>query len=125
VELRAGGTVRLPGGWRLQAELLTMDVHRDGLPRDLWSAVCDFDLPMPLRVRAPRRGDRVRPLGLDGGRKLSELFIDRKVPADERPGYPVVEIDGEILWVPGIVRGESRPITPTTCRGLRLRAEHL
>jgi tRNA(Ile)-lysidine synthase len=74
-------------------------------------------------VRRPRRGERVRPLGLGGSRKLSDVFIDRRVPADERAGYPVVVCRDEIVWVPGVVRAESLCIGPRTRRMLSLRAE--
>jgi tRNA(Ile)-lysidine synthase len=73
-------------------------------------------------VRFPRRGERVRPLGLGGSRKLSDVFIDRKVPVEDRATYPVVDCRGEILWVPGIVRAEHGRVGPTTRRVLVLRA---
>lgn len=123
VPLPLGEWLDLPGGWRLRAESMTVDRAAAVLPADLWSAVLDFDQTAALRVRTSRRGERVRPLGLGGGRKLSDLFIDRKVPADERASHPVIEIDGEILWVPGVVRGASRPLTAATRMALRLSAE--
>ena len=78
--------------------------------------------PAGVRVRCPRRGDRVRPLGLGGSRKLSHLFVDRKVPRQARGGYPVVEMGGEIVWVPGVVRSESRRLTDQTAAVVLLRA---
>jgi tRNA(Ile)-lysidine synthase len=121
-ELVPGRSLRLPGGWVLRADQVTI-ASGDPLPRDLWSAHCDFEVEAQLRIRTRRRGDRVHPLGFEGSRKLSDLFIDRKVPVDERADYPVVEADGEILWVPGVVRGRGHLVSRGTSRVLRLSAE--
>jgi tRNA(Ile)-lysidine synthase len=53
-------------------------------------------------VRSRRPGDRLRPLGGPGERKLKELLIDRRIPADGRDRLPILEIDGRIAWVPGV-----------------------
>jgi tRNA(Ile)-lysidine synthase len=60
----------------------------------------------PLVVRGWREGDRMRPLGLGGTKTLQDLFTDRKVPRALRHGLPVVESDGEIVWVAGVAVDE-------------------
>jgi tRNA(Ile)-lysidine synthase len=61
-----------------------------------------------LQVRGWRHGDRVQPLGLGGRKKLQDLFVDRKVPRDQRPMVPVVLSVGErIAWVAGHAIGEA------------------
>src|SRR4051812_15865052 len=77
-----------------------------------------FDLEglvLPLGVRAPRPGDRMRPRGGRGSRKLSDLFIDAKVPRPARSGTPIlVAGDGTILFVPGLRPAETgRPVIGT------------
>jgi len=57
-------------------------------------------------VRNRRPGDRLRPLGAPGARKLKELLVDRRVPAAERDRLPILEIDGSIAWVAGITIDE-------------------
>lgn len=53
-------------------------------------------------VRGRRPGDRVRPVGVGGSKKLQDLLVDRKVPADQRDRVPVVtDAAGRIVWVPG------------------------
>ena len=54
-----------------------------------------------LVVRSWRPGDRMRPLGLGGSRKLQDIFVDAKVPAAQRPEVPVFECGGQIVWLPG------------------------
>ncbi|MBN1670350.1 MAG: tRNA lysidine(34) synthetase TilS [Kiritimatiellae bacterium] len=55
----------------------------------------------PLLVRSWRPGDRIHPLGLDGSKKLQDLFVDAKLPRAQRNRVPVLECAGEIVWVPG------------------------
>ena len=62
----------------------------------------------PLALRALRAGDRMAPRGGRGSRKLSDLFIDAKIPRDERPSRPVLcDAWGTILFVPGLRPSES------------------
>lgn len=61
-------------------------------------------LNLPLTIRGRRPGDRFHPLGAPGSRKLQDVLVDRKVPADARDEVPVVvDRDGEIVWVAGLV----------------------
>ncbi len=66
------------------------------------TATLDAATVSGLVVRARRPGDRFRPLGLGGWKKLQDLFVDRKVPREERDLIPIV-VDGEgrIVWVAG------------------------
>jgi tRNA(Ile)-lysidine synthase len=58
-------------------------------------------------LRAPRRGDRVAPLGGVGRRPLRRLLMEARVPRSERGRYPVVASGETILWVPGICRSAA------------------
>jgi tRNA(Ile)-lysidine synthase len=60
----------------------------------------------PLTVRSWRSGDRMRPVGLGGTKTLQDLFTDRKVPRALRHTLPVVESEGEIVWVAGVAVDE-------------------
>lgn len=74
----------------------------------------------PLTVRSPLPGDRLKPWGMRGTRKLKEIFIDLKVPRRLRMQSPLIEKDGEILWIPGIRRSRSAPVVPGTRRVLKV-----
>jgi tRNA(Ile)-lysidine synthase len=58
-----------------------------------------------LRLRATSDGDRLRPLGGAGRRKVSRLLMEAKVGRGERAAYPVVVAAGDVAWVPGVCRG--------------------
>jgi tRNA(Ile)-lysidine synthase len=56
----------------------------------------------PLTVRNRRPGDRFRPLGLAGRKKLQDYFVDRKVARHRRDRVPlVVDETDRIVWVAG------------------------
>jgi tRNA(Ile)-lysidine synthase len=62
--------------------------------------------PGALVVRGWREGDRMHPAGLGGTKSLQDLFTDRKVPRALRHTLPVVESNGEIVWVAGVAVDE-------------------
>ena len=60
-------------------------------------------------VRSRRPGDRIRPLGASGSRRLKEVLIDRGVPREERDRLPLLcvgERGERIAWVPGVTIDE-------------------
>lgn len=60
-------------------------------------------LPLPLIVRSRRPGDRIRPGGFTGSRKVQNVLVDLKVPAHERPAYPLFcDESGAVVYVPGL-----------------------
>ena len=73
-------------------------------------------------VRAWRDGDRMRPAGLGGTKSLQDLFTDRKVPRALRRSLPVVEANGEIVWVAGVAAAERRPGDPVALEARQVSA---
>jgi tRNA(Ile)-lysidine synthase len=115
--------VCLRSGWRIRA---TCEPVAAGWlrPSSLFEAAADASaLAAPLLVRTVRPGDRIQPLGLRGHRKLQDVLVDRKIPLAARRAYPVVELDGEVLWVPGVIRSNRALVTAQTRAALRLVAE--
>jgi tRNA(Ile)-lysidine synthase len=72
-----------------------------------------------LLVRERRDGDRVRVWGR-GGRKLKKLLQERGLKLTLRDRLPIVELGGEILWVPGVARSELAPVAQTSNQLLEL-----
>jgi tRNA(Ile)-lysidine synthase len=67
---------------------------------------------LPLQVRNRRPGDRFRPLGAPGRRKLQDVLVDRKVPRFERDGVPViVDATDRIVWVAGVALAHECRVT--------------
>jgi tRNA(Ile)-lysidine synthase len=64
------------------------------------------ELPFPWIVRYFHKGDRFRPLGIDGSKKVKDLFMDRKIPLRERARTPLLICRDEIVWVCGVQPSE-------------------
>ncbi|SMD04694.1 tRNA lysidine(34) synthetase TilS [Sporomusa malonica] len=85
------------------------------------TAVFDLDqLRLPLTIRTRLPGDRFRPLGLGGSKKLKEFFIDTKVPEAERDCIPIIADCQEIIWIAGYRQSEHGRITDNTKKILQL-----
>lgn len=67
-----------------------------GIPPDLDSSHLEFT----VRSRLP--GDRFRPLGMSGTRKLKDFLIDRRIPVSERDRLPLLVLGSQIIWVAGV-----------------------
>jgi tRNA(Ile)-lysidine synthetase-like protein len=117
VEVPGAGEYALAGGVTVLVRDLVRDAQPDG---DLvW-----FDgerLAWPLTLRGRRAGDRMRPRGGRGTRKLADLMIDAKIPRHERERLPVVvAADGELLFVGGLRPSEAGRPGPGTRRWIGL-----
>lgn len=111
IDLPVPGRVRAGERWWIESERLDGQGDRPaGVPGPLETVLDASQARFPLRVRPPRPGDRVRLSR--GGRKISDLLVDAKVPRRERSEVPlVVDADDLVLWVPGVaaaVRGGRR-----------------
>ncbi len=77
--------------------------------------------PRVFDVRGWLPGDRFKPLGAPGTKKLKDWFIDRHIPQKERKQLPIViNSTGEILWVPGFPPADALKIRRNTKLALRL-----
>jgi len=83
-------------------------------------ALLDFDdLAFPLTLRSFHPGDRFHPLGMEGEKKIKDLFIDCKVPALQRKRIPILCRGERILWVAGVRIDHRARLKPETKRILR------
>ena len=81
---------------------------------------------LPLAVRNRRPGDRFRPLGAPGRRKLQDFLVDRKVPRPERDALPlVVDARDRIVWVPGLSVAEDFRVSHPSQAVILLRVRRL
>ena len=68
-----------------------------------FNALCDLGrLNPPLMVRTRKPGDRMRPIGAPGTRKLQDILTDAHVPRHLRDRLPLVFAGGRLVWVPGV-----------------------
>ncbi|MBA9087549.1 tRNA(Ile)-lysidine synthase [Fontibacillus solani] len=79
-------------------------------------AVFDTDgLHYPLTVRSRLPGDIMKVMGLNGSKKVKDIFIDEKIPPSLRSEIPIVtDANGQILWIPGVRRSAIATVSPHT-----------
>lgn len=76
----------------------------------------------PLTVRSRSAGDRLEPLGVNGSKKVKDIFIDLKVEPKERNRVPIVaDAAGRILWIPGIRRSRHALVSEQSLNRICLR----
>jgi len=93
IDLPVPGRVTLPGG-------LSLEARAAGGPAVSNGEMAVVAAPNgPLMVRTRRPGDRVRAKGRD--MSLKKFLMERRVPADERVGLPLLAAGSHVLWVPG------------------------
>ena len=72
-------------------------------------------LIFPLVLRSRQQGDKFKPIGMNGYKKLSDFFIDEKVSLSDKDYVPIlVNGNGEIIWVAGWRQDNRYKLTETT-----------
>ncbi|MCK4448490.1 MAG: tRNA lysidine(34) synthetase TilS, partial [Candidatus Marinimicrobia bacterium] len=78
-----------------------------------------------VKLRRWRLGDRIRPLGLEHSKKVSDLFVDLKIPRIRKDRIPLLVCNEKIIWVCGLKLSDSFKITSETTTILKLRYEEV
>jgi tRNA(Ile)-lysidine synthase len=118
----ASGPLYLPGGGCLTGERVQWDPteappYLTANPdQEAWLAA---DSPV-LRVRQWQPGDRYRPLGAPGSRKLQDLFTDAKLNREQKHRLPVILSGDDILWVPGFSPNHAVRVQASAISALKL-----
>jgi len=127
--IEAGESVMLSTGALLETDVVELDdALRDSIRSGEVDVVCEAYIAIEdgqaFEVRGWQPGDRFRPIGAPGSKKLKDWFIDRQIPAKERKLLPLVLTNsGEIAWVPGFPPADNLKIRATTKLALRLTYE--
>ena len=121
IELPVPGTVYLPGGWAISAEVKEVP---ERVPGDAWLAFLDADaLAEPIYLRCARPGERFQPLGMDGRSiKLSDFWTNVRLPRRLRALWPLVTCGDAVVWITGLRIAHPYRVTKATRRVVALRA---
>jgi tRNA(Ile)-lysidine synthase len=85
------------------------------IPSSRDTAVLDMEkMDFPLELRKWKEGDWFCPLGMNKKKKLSDFFIDNKVPLNLKDKIWVITSKGSIAWIPGYRIDERFKITDKT-----------
>ncbi|MCM3113576.1 tRNA lysidine(34) synthetase TilS [Lederbergia lenta] len=60
-------------------------------------------IQFPIIVRTRRPGDRMKIKGMNGSKKVKNIFMEMKIPLQDRRNWPIItDNSGQILWIPGL-----------------------
>ncbi|NJN79544.1 MAG: tRNA lysidine(34) synthetase TilS [Anaerolineales bacterium] len=109
----------LAGGWKFASEVWRLPaLAKEQAERneDKFQVWLDAEgLPGQLELRARRAGDQFSPLGMDGHtQKISDFFVNEKVPQRARDHWPLLCAGDEIVWVPGFRPAHQFRLTDET-----------
>lgn len=101
-----GDTIISEAGARLVARL-TREIEMPLKARKDQAFIDAGKLCGILRARSIHSGDRVRPFGMQGTKKLQDVFVDAKISREDRAKAVVVCDEEKIVWVAGAVASED------------------
>ena len=120
--------VRLPDGITARASIVSRDevifeeksADREASIKNLrYTKWLDYDKIRENAVwRTRRPGDRISIK--TGSKKLKDLFIEEKIPADKRDSICFLAVGNEVIWIPGFRIGNSFKVTDQTQRILKV-----
>lgn len=94
--------------------------------KDRFIKYFDYDkIKGEIYIRNRRLGDTIQPFGMSGNKKLKDLFIDKKIPIDEREKIPILVDKNDIIWVVGLRTSEKYKITSYTKNVLVIKYKNL
>jgi len=74
------------------------------------------DVTLPLRVRTRRNGDKIWIKNFNHAKKVSDIFIDSKIPLEKRDLWPiVVDSSDKIIWIPNIKKSKYNRLKNEKC----------
>lgn len=115
--------MELPVKKKLRLDIPALSIVGQGVPTrprqrtgngKMRIAVDRQKLRWPVIVRSIRPGDRFRPLGMTGRKKVGDYLTDRKVPPVFRDEIPVVCDSQGIIWLVGFEIADRVKMTDTT-----------
>ena len=112
--------------FQLEARIITASEYLSEPPTAKHTAWLDKELlHFPLRIGKWKTGDRFQPLGMNTFKKVSDHFIDNKVPVFKKEQALLIRSQGEIVWIAGDridhrfrVTNQTREILELTFRRL-------
>ncbi len=111
--------LELSAGWGLSGAKIEHGGEMPESPYEVWFDATGID--DEFAIRAPKPGDRISPIGMSGSIKLSDLFVNRKVPRLARERWPVVTCGNQIVWVPGLHRAMLAKVVSSTRKIIQMR----
>jgi tRNA(Ile)-lysidine synthase len=99
-EMTEPGKILLPNGGEIRSEYVEGEIPVANSYTALFNT---SSIKWPIIIRSRKIGDRMTMKGMQGSKKLKGIFIDQKVPVQDRNLWPVLtDKEGCIIWLPGL-----------------------
>lgn len=120
-EIPLGGSIELAElGIKIETKIMSKERCKL-LPSRANTKAFDLDkIQGKLIVRNRKAGDKIKPIGFGGTKKLKDIFIDKKIPRDARERIPIIADESKIIWIVGHDMGEESKIEETTKEVVRI-----
>ncbi len=100
-EIEIGDVVNLPNGMNIVTTSLDEDTS------NYVTRLSSKEVLLPLYVRTRRNGDKMCVKGMDGHKKVNDIFIDCKISSKDRSVWPVVcDANNNVVWIPGLKKSK-------------------
>ena len=100
-EIELSSYVNLPNGKNIEL------IGKTNLKNNYVCFLDSTEVKLPLHVRTRKDGDKMQVLGMIGSKKINDIFIDNKIPMEERDMWPIVVDSNEtIVWLPGLKKSK-------------------
>ncbi|MGL5354076.1 MAG: tRNA lysidine(34) synthetase TilS [Clostridium sp.] len=71
-------------------------------------------------IRTRKDGDKIKPLGMNGNKKVKDILINEKVPVEQRDFIPIVCFDSYISWIVGHKVSNDYKVTQKTRKIIKI-----
>jgi tRNA(Ile)-lysidine synthase len=116
VALVVPGITSLSAAWNAESSYDPLKDQAEDDPWCWWVALDVDRLDGALFFRKRQPGDRFRPAGGAGSRRIQDFFVDHKIPRELRAAWPLLATGSNIVWVAGLRADERFRKTAATQR---------
>ena len=124
IKIEVGETIEIDNNCSFVSQI--MDINDFSFSTDSLTAAFDYQkLQLPLFLRNRKAGDRIKPLGMAGHKKVKDILIDQKVPKQKRDQLLlIVDAEDNIIWLPPYKISDTYKITRETDKVLILKLKY-
>ncbi|MFJ7729831.1 tRNA lysidine(34) synthetase TilS [Neobacillus sp. NPDC097160] len=117
-EISEPGTIMLPTGRSIRIDYVEREIADPQHNTVFFNAE---SIKWPIIIRTRKKGDRMTLKGMQGSKKLKDIFIDQKVPVQDRDNWPVItDKEGLIIWLPDLKKSSLEGIDYTAKQYIQL-----
>ncbi|EKN70330.1 tRNA(Ile)-lysidine synthetase [Neobacillus bataviensis LMG 21833] len=116
--LNEPGMIILPNGRSFRIDIVESEIP---FAKENTALFNTERIKWPILIRTREKGDRMTLKGTQGTKKLKDIFIDQKIPVQDRDSWPVVtDKEGFIIWLPNLKKSSIEGLDYTAKQYIQL-----